>query len=165
MRITYLRKTIKDRKTKITKDRHGAPSGGVILNDETIKPYLEQLANLEAKLANDKGASPMAAAPSVDGAAAPMAAASSVDGENPEENAEQAESRSLDVPFPDVVGLPDETVQDLLVELDDHTNGISPSIPDQIGCLMLLVNKLTIDGRLKDAEIARLNEALSAREV
>ena len=70
-----------------------------------------------------------------------------------------------DVPFPDAVGNPDDTVEDLLVEIDDHTNGIHPSMPDQIGCLQILVNKLTIDGRLKDAEIARLNEALSAREV
>ena len=36
---------------------------------------------------------------------------------------------------------------------------------DQVGCLKILVSKLTMDGRLKDAEIARLNAALSAHEV
>ena len=82
-------------------------------------------------------------------------------------NAEQTESTSLDVPFPDAVGDPNgDSVQDLLDEIDAHTNGMSgPSMPDQIGCLQILVNKLTMDGRLKDAEIARLNDALSAREV
>ena len=69
-----------------------------------------------------------------------------------------------DVPFPDVVGDPDgDSVEDLLVEIEMHQD--NASIPDQIGCLKLLVNKLTIDGRLKDAEIARLNAALSAHEV
>ena len=53
-KITYLRKTIKDRKTAVMKDRHGNPSGGVILTNETIKPYLAKLADLEAKLAKDK---------------------------------------------------------------------------------------------------------------
>ena len=53
----------------------------------------------------------------------------------------------------------------ILDEIEMHTNGTSPSMLDQVGCLQILVNKLTIDGRLKDAEIARLNEALSAREV
>ena len=53
-RITYLRKTINDRKTKVTKDRKGNPGGGIILDDETIKPYLKELDDLEAKIAKDK---------------------------------------------------------------------------------------------------------------
>jgi len=97
------------------------------------------------------------------------AAGAGVDVEKPAESeeseSEESENAEQQVPFPDAVGNPDDTVEDLLVEIDDHTNGIHPSMPDQIGCLQILVNKLTIDGRLKDAEIARLNEALSAREV
>jgi hypothetical protein len=53
-KITYLRKTIKERKTKVTKDRNGNPGGGIILDDGTIKPYLKELADLEAKIAKDK---------------------------------------------------------------------------------------------------------------
>jgi len=66
-----------------------------------------------------------------------------------------------DVPFPDAVGQPDDTVDDLLNDIDDPLTDTA----DQIGCLKILVNKLIMGGRLKDAEIARLNEALSAREV
>ena len=66
-----------------------------------------------------------------------------------------------DVPFPDAVGQPDDTVEALINDIDDPTT----SLDDQVGCLKILVNKLIMDGRLKDAEIARLNEALSAREV
>ena len=66
-----------------------------------------------------------------------------------------------DVPFPDAVGLPDDTVDELISDIVDPTT----DTVDQVGCLKILVNKLTMDGRLKDAEIARLNESLSAREV
>ena len=47
--ITYLRKVIKCGKTPITKKPNGTISGGVTLTDETIKPYVEKLAALEAK--------------------------------------------------------------------------------------------------------------------
>jgi len=98
------------------------------------------------------------------------AAGAGVDVEKPAESeeseSEESENAEQQVPFPDVVGFADgDSVEDLLVEIDDHTNGLFPSMPDQIGCLQILVNKLTMDGRLKDAEIARLNDALSAREV
>jgi hypothetical protein len=53
-KITYLRKTIKERKTKVTKDRNGNPGGGIILTDETIKPYLKQLDDLEGKMAETR---------------------------------------------------------------------------------------------------------------
>ena len=66
-----------------------------------------------------------------------------------------------DVPFPDAVGQPDDTVDDLLNDIYCPLTDTA----DRFGNLMLLVNKLTIDGRLKDAEIARLNAALSAHEV
>ena len=53
-RINYLRRTIRDRKTTIVKDKNGVQKGGVTLTDETIKPYQKQLADLEAKIAKDK---------------------------------------------------------------------------------------------------------------
>ena len=52
--ITYLRRIIKDRKTPITKKANGSTVGGVILTDETIKPYMEKLAALEAKMNADR---------------------------------------------------------------------------------------------------------------
>ena len=55
-KLSKLRKVIKDRKTTIVKKSNGTTSGGVILTDETIKPYLDQLADLEAKIAEDKKA-------------------------------------------------------------------------------------------------------------
>ena len=58
----------------------------------------------------------------------------------------------------------ENSVEDLMVELEYHTNGLFASMPDQIGCLKILANKLTMDSQLKDAEIARL-KALSTREV
>jgi len=53
-RITHIRGIIKDRQTKITKDKNGNKRGGILLNDETIKPYVEELKALEAKMAKDK---------------------------------------------------------------------------------------------------------------
>ena len=53
-RVSKLRKIIKDRRTKVQKSRNGNVVGGKELNDETIKPYLEELAELEAKIAKDK---------------------------------------------------------------------------------------------------------------
>ena len=53
-KITYLRKTIKDGRSKITKDRHGNKIGGNALTDIELKPYREKLADLEAKMAKDK---------------------------------------------------------------------------------------------------------------
>ena len=49
-RISYLRGIIKDRKTPINKKPSGNISGGVILTDEHLKPYMETLAALEAKM-------------------------------------------------------------------------------------------------------------------
>ena len=53
-KVSKLRKIIKDMKTKAQKSRNGNIVGGVILNEETAKPYAKQLAELEAKLAKDK---------------------------------------------------------------------------------------------------------------
>jgi len=53
-RISYLRKVTIDRKTPITKRANGATSGGVTLTDETIKPYVEKLAALEANMKANK---------------------------------------------------------------------------------------------------------------
>ena len=53
-RITYLRRTIRDRKTTIVKDKNGKQRGGVTLTDETIKPYLKQLDDLEGKMAETR---------------------------------------------------------------------------------------------------------------
>ena len=53
-KIAYLRKTIRDRRTRIVKDKNGDQKGGVILTDETIQPYERELAALEAKMAEDK---------------------------------------------------------------------------------------------------------------
>ena len=50
--ITNLRRTIKDRKTTILK-KNGSTVGGVVLTDETLKPYMEKLAALEAKMNAD----------------------------------------------------------------------------------------------------------------
>ena len=41
-------------KTKAQKSRNGNSVGGVVLNEETVKPYAKQLADLEAKMAKDK---------------------------------------------------------------------------------------------------------------
>ena len=48
-KISKLRKIVKDRKTTIIKNPNGNIKGGVILTDETLKPYMEKLAALEAK--------------------------------------------------------------------------------------------------------------------
>ena len=53
-KVAYLRNIIKNRQTRIVKDKHGNKKGGTILNDETIKPYVEELEALEAKMAKDK---------------------------------------------------------------------------------------------------------------
>ena len=53
-KITYLRATIKSRRTKIVKDKNGRTKGGIALDDETIKKYQEQLDVLESKMAKDK---------------------------------------------------------------------------------------------------------------
>ena len=53
-KISYLRVIIKDRKTPIIKKRDGRTAGGVSLTDETVKPYKEQLASLEAKVKEAK---------------------------------------------------------------------------------------------------------------
>ena len=52
--ITYLRKVIKCGKTPITKKPNGTICGGVTLTDETIKPYVEKLATLEANMEANK---------------------------------------------------------------------------------------------------------------
>ena len=52
--ITYLRKVIKCGKTPITKKPNGTICGGVTLTDETIKPYVEKLAALEANMEANK---------------------------------------------------------------------------------------------------------------
>ena len=54
-KVSTLRKIIKDMKTTAVKcSRTGNMKGGVILTDEAVKPYMEELANLEAKLAKEK---------------------------------------------------------------------------------------------------------------
>jgi len=53
-RVTYLRGIIKDRQTKIVKDKNGNKKGGLILTDETVQPYVRELEALEAKMAKDK---------------------------------------------------------------------------------------------------------------
>ena len=54
-KVSTLRKIVKDMKTKAVKcKRTGNMKGGVILTDEAVKPYMEELANLEAKLAKEK---------------------------------------------------------------------------------------------------------------
>lgn len=54
-KATYLRKIIKNMKTQVRKcSRTGNMKGGVILTDETVKPYMEELAKLEAKFAKEK---------------------------------------------------------------------------------------------------------------
>ena len=72
-KVTYLRKIIKDMKTKSVKcSRAGNSKGGVILTDETVKPYMEELAKLEAKIAKEK--EEMSAGERVDTAAAEVMA-------------------------------------------------------------------------------------------
>ena len=51
-----VRKIIKDRRTTITKSRNGNTVGGIALDDDTIKPYMKQLADIEAQLKKDKDA-------------------------------------------------------------------------------------------------------------
>jgi len=53
-RIAYLRGIIKDRQTTIVKDKNGNKKGGILLNDETVQPYVTELEALEAKMAKDK---------------------------------------------------------------------------------------------------------------
>ena len=54
-KVTTLCKIVKDLKTKVRKDlRTGKIQGGVILTDETVKPYMEELAKLEAEIAKEK---------------------------------------------------------------------------------------------------------------
>lgn len=54
-KVSKLRKIVKDMKTTAVKcSRTGNIKGGVILTDEAVKPYMEELANLEAKLAKEK---------------------------------------------------------------------------------------------------------------
>ena len=53
-RIAYLRSIIKDRQTTIVKDRNGNKKGGILLNDETVQPYVRELEALEAKMAKEK---------------------------------------------------------------------------------------------------------------
>ena len=53
-RIAYLRGLIKDRQTTIVKDKNGNKKGGILLNDETVQPYVRELEALEAKIAKDK---------------------------------------------------------------------------------------------------------------
>jgi len=54
-KVCKLRKVVKDMKTKEKKDPHtGKIRGGIILTDETLKPYKEELTKLEAKIAKDK---------------------------------------------------------------------------------------------------------------
>ena len=54
-KITSLRKIIKEKKTRIVKDnRTGKTKGGVILTDETLNPFKDELAALEAKMAKEK---------------------------------------------------------------------------------------------------------------
>ena len=55
-KVSKLRKIVKERRTTITKSRNGNTVGGVPLDDETIKPYLKQLADLEAKMEKDREA-------------------------------------------------------------------------------------------------------------
>ena len=53
-RIAYLRGIIRDRQTTIVKDRNGNKKGSIILNDETVQPYVRELEALEAKMAKEK---------------------------------------------------------------------------------------------------------------
>ena len=54
-KVSKLRKVVKDMKTKEKKDPHtGKIRGGIILTDETVKPYKEKLAKLEAKIKADR---------------------------------------------------------------------------------------------------------------
>ena len=54
-KVTTIRKIVRDMKTKSVKcSRTGDMKGGVILTDETAKPYIEELAKLEAKIATEK---------------------------------------------------------------------------------------------------------------
>ena len=54
-KATALRKTVKDMKTKSVKcSRPSNIKGGLILTDETAKPYKEELSKLEAKLTKEK---------------------------------------------------------------------------------------------------------------
>ena len=53
-KVSMLRNIIKNRQTRIVKDKHGNKKGGIILTAETIKPYVEELEALEAKMAKDK---------------------------------------------------------------------------------------------------------------
>ena len=55
-RITYLRKITREQRTPITKSRNGNTVGGAHLDDEAMKPYVKQLADLEAKMAKDREA-------------------------------------------------------------------------------------------------------------
>lgn len=55
MKVSALRKIVKDMQTKSVKcSRTGNSKGGVILTDETVKPYMEELSKLEAKMAKEK---------------------------------------------------------------------------------------------------------------
>jgi hypothetical protein len=54
-KVSKLRKVIKSGKTTEVKDsRTGKIKGGIILTDETVKPYKEKLAKLEAKIKADR---------------------------------------------------------------------------------------------------------------
>ena len=54
-KVCKLRKVVKDMKTKEVKvSRTGKIKGGIILTDETVKPYKEKLAKLEAKIKADR---------------------------------------------------------------------------------------------------------------
>jgi len=55
-KASKVRKIIKDRRTTITKSRNGNTVGGIALDDDTIKPYMKQLADIEAQLKKDKDA-------------------------------------------------------------------------------------------------------------
>ena len=49
-----LAKIIRDMKTTGVKCKDGRTKGGIILNDETVQPYVRELEALEAKMAKDK---------------------------------------------------------------------------------------------------------------
>ena len=70
-KITKPRTTIKNKKTPAVQ-QGGKVKGGVILTDETVKPYMEELAKLEAKIAKEK--EEMSAGERVDTAAAEVMA-------------------------------------------------------------------------------------------
>ena len=54
-KVSKLRKIVKDLETKENKDpRTGKIKGGIILTDQTVKPYKEELAKLEAKMKADR---------------------------------------------------------------------------------------------------------------